>query len=321
MIAFPENPEILEKANKVYITNMKIMLASDLYDKNNKIIKIKTDLPPPIGWYASEKWDGIRAIWNGKDLVSRGSGRGHPKVFSYVPEWFKNLLPIGIPLDGELWVERNGFNLVSALSNRIPNKKTSKESIDAIWDGSESGKPVIYKVFDMPLEKGPFKERIVKLKSITDKINSKFIQFTEQVLVKSEEHLAKTYEDFTGKGAEGVIIKSPECAYELKRSKFMLKFKIHQDAEGVVIGHHPGTGRLEGTLGSLEIKVIQDGEITDLTTFVGTGFTDLERTLDKNNPNFIPVGSIINFSFMEMTKDSVRHPVYRGVRSDISVKK
>ena len=37
-----------------------------------------------------------------------------------------------------------------------------------------------------------------------------------------------------------------------------------------------------------------------------------------DHPESIPIGSIVSFSYMEMTKDGVpRHPVYRGIRDDI----
>ena len=312
---FPEEPQVIEKSGKTYITNMKIMLASDLYSKQGKKVSIKNcDLIPPVGWYASEKWDGIRAIWNGQEFVSRGSGVGNPKVFSYVPKWFQDCLPKDIPLDGELWIGRNCFNEVSSLSNRVPNKKVPAEMIDKIWE------KVIYKVFDIPGSKLVFKDRLDLMEKTLNKIKLPNIQLTKQVLIKTENHLNELYLDLTNKGAEGVIIKHPNGLYEEKRSKYMLKYKIHQDAEGVVIGHQEGTGRLKGTLGSLEIKVIKDGKVTELTTNVGTGFLDSQRTLDPENTMFIPVGTIISFGFMEMTKDSVRHPVFRGIREDISIK-
>ena len=48
-------------------------------------------------YWVSEKLDGVRARWNGRQLLSRG---GH--VFA-APEWFIKSFP-AIPLDGELWI-------------------------------------------------------------------------------------------------------------------------------------------------------------------------------------------------------------------------
>lgn len=320
MTTFPENQEITTNENgTIYVKNLKIMLASDLYDKNGEIIKIrKCSNQPPVGWYASEKWDGIRAIWDGEKFISRGSGRSFPKVYSYVPEQYTKFLPKGISLDGELWVSRCSFNKISALSNLKPGGKYTRKEIDELWLNT----PVYYNVFDIPgTDKTPFSERYSKLKDLIGRIKEQYpdapLRLTKQILIKSEEHLRNIYAELVSKGAEGVIIKNPETEYEMKRSKHMLKYKIHNDAEGVVIGHLEGTGRLKGTLGSLEIEVLDtSGKQTGIKTFVGTGFSDEQRTLDTNSKYYIPKGTIINFRYMELAKDSVRHPVFRGVRSD-----
>jgi DNA ligase-1 len=53
----------------------------------------------PVGWWMSEKLDGVRAYWDGNALTSR---LGNP---FQVPEWFLAGLP-STPLDGELWADR-----------------------------------------------------------------------------------------------------------------------------------------------------------------------------------------------------------------------
>lgn len=320
-VVFPDNPQIETNQRGVtYVNNLSVMLASELYDKDGKKIVIrKYNNQPPVGWFASEKWDGIRAIWDGEKFVSRGSGRSKPKVFSYVPDDFIKYLPKDYALDGEIWVSRNNFNKVSAISNLIPGSKYSKKEIDDIWFGNN---PVVYKIYDIPsMSTYPFIERHSKLVELVNEIKKKYpnapLSVTEQIIINSEEHLDQIYIKLTSKGAEGVIIKDPNCLYETKRSKHMLKYKIHKDAEGIVIGHQVGTGRLDGKLGSLEIEVLDaNGNKTGVKTSVGTGFTDIERTLDPNNKYYIPVGTIISFKYMEMTKDSVRHPVFRGIRTD-----
>ena len=94
----------------MYITNLKVLLAQNLYI-GNRMIKLNDKLStllkipePPLGWYISEKYDGIRAIWDGEKFISRGQ-----KVFTYVPQYFKELMPPGIALDGEMWISRNNF--------------------------------------------------------------------------------------------------------------------------------------------------------------------------------------------------------------------
>lgn len=111
------------------------------------------------GWLASEKLDGMRALWDG------GLTRGHacaevgwantekharfvvPPISTglwtrygqpiHAPEWFLNGLPEGIILDGELYAGRNKFqHVVSATKKHEP--------IDSEW------RDVNYVVFDCP---------------------------------------------------------------------------------------------------------------------------------------------------------------------------
>ena len=41
----------------------------------------------PTGWYMSEKFDGVRCIWDGKNLYSRNGNKFYP------PSYFKAALP------------------------------------------------------------------------------------------------------------------------------------------------------------------------------------------------------------------------------------
>ena len=96
----------------------------------------------------------------------------------------------------------------------------------------------------------------------------------------------------------------------------MLKMKINNDNEAHVLEYQLGTeGKYKGLLGSLKCK-LENGKVFS----IGTGFSDIMRKEYNINDsiNYIPLGSNINFSFMELTKEGFpRHPVYRGIRIDI----
>lgn len=337
---FPEVQVLSSADDKVYVDNLKIMTAQNLYDsKTGSIIKLTDKLSaslgikePPINWWASEKWDGIRALWDGEKIISRGSGVGKPKVYTYIPEWFKLTLPPGIPLDGEIWIGRGLFQKTSRLSTIKPGKSYTFEQINDIWTG-KNDPPVLFKVFDIPNLDFPFEQRMKILRTVVtdrkkcwDKLNypgkKTFpIQFTEQVKIKSVEQLVNLYTKLTSEGAEGIMLRAPGSPYELKRSKYMLKYKIKEDAECIVRSYTPGEGRLAGLLGSLNCEILKDSEPTGVFTQIGTGLTDSQREnyIIQGHPESIPIGSIVSFSYMEMTKDGVpRHPVYRGIRDDIA---
>ena len=340
---YPEIQIISKSDDKTYVDNLKVMTAQNLYDnKSGDIIKLTDEMSkklnitePPIGWWASEKWDGIRALWDGEKMISRGSGVGKPKVYTYIPEWFKNTLPPGIPLDGEIWIGRGLFQKTSRLSTLKPGKSYTEEQIEKIWTG-DAEPPVIFKVFDVPNDSRPFEKRMSFLQTIVKdrKIcwNSLVypgkkifpLQFTEQVKIKSMEQLVNLYTKLTSEGAEGIMLRAPGSPYQTKRSKYMLKYKIKEDAECILREYIPGDGKYKGMLGSLKCELITDGKPNGIFTQIGTGLNDSQRENYKNvnSSDYIPIGSIISFSYMEMTKEGVpRHPVYRGIRDDMPVPK
>ena len=336
---YPEIQVISTTDDKTYVDNLKVMLAQNLYDAktgemtkfNDKLSKELKITEPPVGWYASEKWDGIRAVWDGEKMISRGSGVGKPKVYTYIPEWFKNTMPPGIALDGEIWIGRGLFQKTSRLSTLKPGKSYAEAQINDIWVGKEHP-PVVFKAFDLPGDTSPFEQRMKKLKTIIkdrkicwDKLDypgkKTFpLQFTEQVKIDSMEKLVDMYTKLTSAGAEGIMLRAPGSPYETRRSKYLLKYKIKEDSECIVRGYMLGDGRLKGLLGSLNCEILKDGKPSGKFTQIGTGLTDSQRTNYKTPGHHeeIPIGSVVSFSYMEMTDDGVpRHPVYRGIRDDI----
>jgi len=69
---FPLHAEVSSDANKDYIvfnnSSTGIMLAKPYADNIKYTSKEKK---PPNGWFAYEKYDGVRAIWTGKELIAR----------------------------------------------------------------------------------------------------------------------------------------------------------------------------------------------------------------------------------------------------------
>jgi len=62
-----------------------------------------SDFKSVKGWFMSEKLDGIRCYWDGENMYTRNGNLFYP------PQWFYDLLPKNITLDGELWTERDDF--------------------------------------------------------------------------------------------------------------------------------------------------------------------------------------------------------------------
>jgi DNA ligase-1 len=239
------------------------------------------------GWWMSEKLDGVRAFWDGKQFISRQGNLYH------APDWFIEGLP-ETALDGELWIDRKKFQRTVSIVRR--------------QDKNDLWKEVRYLVFDAPQIKDPFERRV---KAIADLIAAKkhpYITAHEHVLCKSIDHLREELARVEALGGEGLMLREPGSVYAAGRSSSLLKVKTFHDAEATVIGHQAGAGRHKGRLGALQVKLPDGTEFA-----VGTGFSDAEREAPP------PVGSSITFRYQELSEAGVpRFPSYVGVRLDIA---
>jgi DNA ligase-1 len=238
----------------------------------------------PTGWWLSEKLDGVRAFWDGKQFLSRQGNRYH------APDWFLVGLP-DTPLDGELWLGRKKFQRTVSIVRR--------------HDGCDLWKEIRFLVFDSPTVKGGFEQRLEAVnRCIT---SNQYAQAHQHFLCSGREHLFDELARVESLGGEGLMLRRPGSRYEVGRSASLLKVKTFQDAEAVVIAHEPGTGRHKGRLGALLVQM------NDGTRFaVGTGFSDAER----ESPPL--VGSTITFRYQELSDRGVpRFPSYRGIRTDV----
>src|SRR5467141_2832329 len=90
-------------------------------------------------WWMSEKLDGVRAYWDGKQFLSRQGNLYH------APAWFIDGLP-ETPLDGELWIDRKKFQRTVSIVRR--QDKTD------LWN------EVRFLVFDVPAHDAAFEARL-----------------------------------------------------------------------------------------------------------------------------------------------------------------
>jgi len=225
------------------------------------------------GWVMSEKLDGIRGYWNGRQLMTRKGLPLNP------PPWFiKNFPPFN--LDGELWSKRGDFEFIQST---VLDKKPGNT-----W------KKITYNIFEVPDEKGNFPSRLNKARVWFEAHKNNYIRFIPQIMVKDKSDLDRFLNEVQKKGGEGVIVKDPDMPYHTGRSAHVLKVKNFWDMEGVVIGLNKGKGKYKNSMGSLTLK-LENGIVFKL----GTGFTDQIR---KNPPQ---IGTIIPFKYYGFTKNRI----------------
>lgn len=105
------------------------------------------------------------------------------------------------------------------------------------------------------------------------------IQVAPITIVNSMEEAQVLYQQKLTEGEEGVILKDPKGPWEDKRVKHQIKMKAELEADLVVTGFLPGSGKYEGKIGSLLVET-EDGEVK---TAVGTGLSDEERSMPFSN--------------------------------------
>lgn len=237
------------------------------------------------GWWMSEKLDGVRAYWDGKQFLSRQGNLYH------APDWFAEQLP-PVPLDGELWLARKSFQRTVSIVRR--------------QDKSEHWHEISYLIFDAPAVEAVFEERLEYLREALARCQAKHVQLHDQAQCRGVDHLRQELARVEALGGEGLMLRQPASRYEIGRSSTLLKVKTFHDAEARVVEHQPGAGRHKGRLGALGV------ELADGTRFsVGTGFSDAQR----DNPP--PVGSTITFRYQELSDRGVpRFPSFVRLRAE-----
>ena len=233
-------------------------------------------------FWVSEKLDGIRARWDGRQLISRG---GNPFT---APEWFVQGFP-DQPLDGELWMGRGRYeDVVAVVRKQVP---------DDGW------KAIKFMVFDLPAHGGTFTERVAAMRDLA---LTPYLAVVEQFRVDSDKALMDKLDKLVHQGGEGLMLHRQSALYHDGRSDDLLKLKPFDDAEAVVIDYKPGKGKNTGLMGSIKVRMDNGKEF-----YIGSGFTQQQR---KNPP---PIGSLATYRYQGFTQAGIpRFAVFVRLRNE-----
>ena len=220
----------------------------------------------------SEKYDGVRAVWDGKVFITRQGNQIN------APTWFTKNLP-NTPMDGELWLGRHQFD---ALSGAV-RKDTP---IDAEW------RNITYNVFELPNAPGTFEMRAKRIVEIVKQANLPYLKAVAQFRVKDESALNLRLNQVVKNGGEGLMLHRADALYETGRTSHLLKLKPYFDAEATVVAYSAGKGKYTGKLGALVVETPEG-----IRFKLGTGFTDAQR---ENPPK---IGSLVTYTYKDITKN------------------
>lgn len=239
------------------------------------------------GWLASEKLDGVRAYWDGENLLSRqGKKLNAPQSFT------KNFPKFA--LDGELYAKELKFEEIQAsVMDKLPDEKA--------WGRLK------FHIFDVPEASGGLLDRLEVLAKFLKNEPNDNLTIIKQIKMRDNAQFLKFTKDIIAKGGEGAVVREPNAAYDRGRSQNVLKYKKFNDAECVVVAHKVGQGKFSGLLGSVVCENLSNKKRFK----IGSGFSDKERA---NPPK---IGSVITYKYQNLTaKGLPRFPVFLRVRED-----
>ena len=219
----------------------------------------------PSGHLVSEKLDGVRAFWDGRQLRLRGG------AVVTAPAWFTAALP-AVALDGELWLGRGQFDGVSGLVR-------SARTDDPAW------RALSYLVFELPGAPGTFAQRAQQLRQLSDAAPQGPWQAVMQAVVPDCAALQRQLAQVVAGGGEGLMLHVADAPYQTGRSGALLKLKPLHDADAVVLAHLPGRGRHQGRMGALLVRAESGAEFR-----LGTGFSDELRNTPPS------VGAVLTYT-------------------------
>lgn len=264
----------LSKAFFVVVFTVLLFSQASLASPAVQLAKRYLDTGSVADFLISEKYDGVRGIWTGSELLSRTGKRIH------APSWFTEALP-NVWLDGELWSKRGGFQFIASV--------TSKESpIDSEW------RQLQYLVFDAPDYEHTFLERSRRYRHLVTQLNVPFVVAVEQFTLADNQQLAERLEQYVRRGAEGLMLHRKSAMFSGGRSDNLLKLKPFMDDEATVVGISPGKGKYTNQMGALLVETP-----AGIRFKIGSGFSDAERA---NPPS---IGAIITYKYHGHTNKGV----------------
>ncbi len=240
------------------------------------------------GWLMSEKLDGIRGYWDGKNLLSKN---GNP--FSPPTAFTHNLPPFA--LEGEIWAGRGQFEqTLAAVKQQQPH---------------DGWLQLQFAIFDVPEAPGSFTVRIAQAATWFAAHPSAYAFVIPQIPLRDQAQLQQELQRVENLDGEGLIVRKPEALYAAGRSTEILKVKNYQDTEARVLAHLPGKGRNTGRLGAL-LVALDDG----IQFRIGSGFSDAER---ESPP---PIGTLVTFKHYGKYQSGIpKFPSFLRIRKDLGL--
>ena len=290
--------------------------------------------PPGPGWVAENKFDGYRILARIERGTVRLITRNDNDWTAKLKDLASQVEALGVHegwLDGEIVVlNEQGVPDFNRLQNAIDNARSQD---------------IVYFLFDAPflggqdLRQVPLVSRRAALQQILDERGNDRVRFSDAYDAAPSQLLDAACQI----GLEGILLKRADSPYTSARSETWLKLKCQQRQEFVVIGFTDRSGA-HNEVGGLLLGYHKGNKLR-YGGSVGTGWStrtgqelhaqlvELEVDQPAVDPGTVKPGRwskrsagierwvkpemVVEVAFAEWTPDGhVRHPTFRGVRSD-----
>lgn len=308
--------------------------------------KSTSELDLSKDWLASRKYNGMGAIWDGG--ISRGKpadslpwykkggdknapistglwtiGRDGKAKVVHAPNFFISMLPILIPIQGELWCNDDWSFVTSTCRSHTPelykwiqikfvvyNVKCYEH-----WNLSEKTAEYLKKSSDFYYDKGWNHNISVAEYKIYNNIDyNKKIFVPDYNTINEENDVTKMIDLAIENHWEGVMFQQFNTKYECKRSHTLLKWKPEYDAEAKIIAFEDGkSGKNLGLTGALLCEMTWDDKVISMhggdESFIGKTVkfkvTGLEDDEHENPEEYFTIGEEIHFTFRSVSNYGV----------------
>lgn len=280
-----------QPADGVAVERMQPPEDGGFFGKDSFALAFDLQSQPVEGYWMSEKLDGVRAYWDGHRCF--WSRNGNPFK---VPAEVAAMMPLGMALDGELWMGRGTFQQMNGFLKR-------KDTTATEW----YARNIRFMVFDAPFADGNYEARMAAVRSHLG--YNMFVELVRSERVTDHSAMRERARAVAEAGGEGLMLREPHGVYRPERTCDLLKVVDKLFTEAMVIGHNKGEGRLANAIGSLQCK-LRSGK----TFAVGSGLIEVER----HNPPAL--GKIIVVQYKGYTESGApRQPTYKGECTRVDV--
>ena len=296
--------------NKIYgkdfIPEFDVMLAKKFEEHSHKI---------KGNFVVTEKLDGNRILCiKDNGMVKSFTRQGNQyEGLEEIESDIANLPLDNIVFDGELIADTQGstIEVYAETTSKARSKGANKTGL-------------LFHIFDMlPLDefqKGMSKDKCIdrkhKLSCLFADYNLPHCREVKPLYIGSDLSKVNIWMEYANKnGWEGLMV-NLDSPYVCKRSDYILKVKVFNEADVRVLNVLEGTGKNVNRLGSITIQFEHKGQLYECNC--GSGFNDEERDLYWENPELI-VGKIVTIGYFEISKNQqdesygLRFPTWESI--------